>query len=367
MEKIFEDFQGIKKEEWLKKVEADLKGRLIEELNWKLEDDITIKPFYTSEDSSEQKAAILGEKQKNEWKVGEDFEVKSFINTNKQLINALENGVNAPRLILTQKLKEKDFAKLFKGLVPSYVYLKLKLEMSAWEAAAFIQELHAYWVSNQIECEELKGCFEIDPNLSLAEKKELISAIQSHFPLFDLGLIDGEKSYQKVANKTNELSAILNQLNDCLELASLFSGLYSKLRVSIKIGNDFFVEIAKIRALKVMWYNLLKANGLKLEELKIDAYAAEVDLADDPNTIKIQSTTQAMAAVIGGADCLTISPSDHSEENIDFSKRTARNIQHLLSMESYFERVMDPAAGSYYVEELTEQLGKKAWGQFITS
>ena len=87
----------------------------------------------------------------------------------------------------------------------------------------------------------------------------------------------------------------------------------------------------------------------------------------------IRSTTQAMAAVIGGADRLVVIPSNmanlsadrqEGEESNSFSHRIARNVQHLLKMESYLDRVIDPAAGSYYVEALTNQIAERAWEIF---
>ena len=79
----------------------------------------------------------------------------------------------------------------------------------------------------------------------------------------------------------------------------------------------------------------------------------------------IRTTTQAMAAVIGGVRRLSLLPADaFGGDSTPFTRRMARNVQHLLRMESYLDRVVDPAAGSYYLETLTEQLAERAWRQF---
>ena len=83
------------------------------------------------------------------------------------------------------------------------------------------------------------------------------------------------------------------------------------------------------------------------------------------HTNKIRATTQAMSAVLGSVDMLTIAPSDAlNAESSDFSRRIARNVQHLLQMESYLDKVADPAAGSFYIEKLTNQIAEAVWEKF---
>jgi methylmalonyl-CoA mutase len=97
----------------------------------------------------------------------------------------------------------------------------------------------------------------------------------------------------------------------------------------------------------------------------IEAQLAPTVQTSDPNYNIIQSTTQAMAAIIGGVDRLTVLPSDAFQgATTDFSRRIARNVQHILKMESYLDWVADPAAGSYFIEKLTLHLAEAAWNSF---
>jgi len=137
----------------------------------------------------------------------------------------------------------------------------------------------------------------------------------------------------------------------------------NQFQFSLPIGKSYFVEIAKIRALKILWANVLTAHEVEnIVSPTIEVHFSKDELTDDVNTNMIHATTQAMSAVIGGVDRLTVLPAD--KKGTAFTKRIARNVQHLLKMESFMDRVHDPAAGSYYIEKLTEQLAEKAWEIF---
>ncbi|MBK9488574.1 MAG: hypothetical protein IPO07_07135 [Haliscomenobacter sp.] len=126
------------------------------------------------------------------------------------------------------------------------------------------------------------------------------------------------------------------------------------------------MEIAKLRALRLLWQNVLKAYGVQTSALEIAAHFAPASQDEHPNTNLIRAATQAMSAVIGGANQLYVLPSNASlhESPTPFTRRIARNVQHLLRLESHLDKVIDPAAGSYYIEKLTEELAHKAWAIF---
>lgn len=123
----------------------------------------------------------------------------------------------------------------------------------------------------------------------------------------------------------------------------------------------YFESIAYYRAVRLCWANVAAAFG-ETTSCKLVAFLPPAK-ADDPNQNKISSPIAAMAAVCGGADTLYIAPSDPSDKG-PFSARIARNIQHLLREESYMDRVADPAAGSYYIESLTDHFAQTIWAEF---
>ena len=139
------------------------------------------------------------------------------------------------------------------------------------------------------------------------------------------------------------------------------------LQFSVAISTSYFVEIAKIRALKILWANVLNGFGLAEEPLPpIAAHLAAETQTDEQEYNMIKAATQAMSAAIGGASLLYLPPADllTQGESSPFTRRIARNVQHLLQMESYLDQVVDPAAGSYYIEHLTQRFCEQAWKKF---
>jgi methylmalonyl-CoA mutase len=132
-------------------------------------------------------------------------------------------------------------------------------------------------------------------------------------------------------------------------------------------GPLYFPEIAKFRAIRQLWSQLLKAYEIE-EDLPLTLFAEtsrQTKSITDPHNNILRSVTEAMAAITGGADYLTIQPHNVLfEQPGDFSKRIARNIQHILREEAHFDKVADPAAGSYYIETVTDTIARKAWEFF---
>ena len=118
--------------------------------------------------------------------------------------------------------------------------------------------------------------------------------------------------------------------------------------------------------MRILWFNVLKAYGLSEPDLFIAAYFAPDTQDENTHTNMVRAATQAMSAIIGGAKELYILPANvgAGENPTAFTRRIARNVQHILRLESYLDKVQDPAAGSFYIEKLTEELAKKAWAIF---
>jgi methylmalonyl-CoA mutase len=133
--------------------------------------------------------------------------------------------------------------------------------------------------------------------------------------------------------------------------------------LSISIEKSYFLQIARLRALRLLWYNLLANYDTVPTELPINVIFNTTEVSDNENQQLIEAATMAMSAVLGGATRLTVLPATF--EDTAFAQRIARNVQHLLKMESYLDKVIDPAAGSYYIETLTEDLAQRAWERFL--
>ena len=254
---LFSEFSTISKEEWLSKIEKDLKGKALEDLNWKISEDWMVSPIAHSSDLAVRETTILHqEKTDNNWEIGEVIFVKDAKTANQEAIDGT----------LHYRNREQTIEELTQILLSTNAYLK------------------------EIE-----------------------------------------------ANQVNSL------------------------QLSIAIGESYFINIAKIRALKILWHNLMSAYELETP-LTLEAHLATSSLTDDQHQNMIQMSTQALSAVIAGVDRLFLTPADHSYTA--FTKRIARNVQHLLQLESHLDQVIDPSAGSYYIEKLTNEIVEQVWGKF---
>ena len=176
----------------------------------------------------------------------------------------------------------------------------------------------------------------------------------------------GATATQQIAFSLNTAAALLAELPDADTSAAQVA---AALHLHLAIAPSYFLEIAKLRAVRRLWATLLHAFGLPAalnERLRIHAATSTWTLTTlDPHTNLLRHTTEAMSAVLGGADSLSVAPFDalFAEAN-DFAARLARNLSVLLREEAGLGRVQDPAAGSYYLETLTDQLAREAWALF---
>jgi methylmalonyl-CoA mutase len=144
----------------------------------------------------------------------------------------------------------------------------------------------------------------------------------------------------------------------------------SKIRFSFGVGSGYFTEIAKLRAARLLWSTVM--NGFlqgSSEGTIMDIHSVtnkRNKTTKDPYMNMLRTQTEAMSAILGGTDSLTVEPFDIALRQPDeFSERIARNQQLILKEESYFDKVADPSAGSYYIEKLTQQIAENAWKLFV--
>ena len=183
-------------------------------------------------------------------------------------------------------------------------------------------------------------------------------------PQFAVITVNAERFYQNTEGVVSELCHAVstgeNYLKQLTANGLAIETIQNRLAFRFQIGVSYFVEIAKIRAFKLLWGNVLAAYNAVPTTPRLFAATSPFKQNADVNIHKIQATTEAMSAVLAGIESLTVASSEAS----DFGRRIARNVQHLMSLESYLDRVADPSAGSFYIEKLTEQLAEAAWAEF---
>ncbi|MFK8102420.1 MAG: methylmalonyl-CoA mutase family protein [Saprospiraceae bacterium] len=361
-ENLFADFSASSKEDWLTKVAAELKGKALTSLDWSL-NELDLQPFFQRTDLDGKDQQIALRQSNNNWKIGEDIIVSDPKNTNKILLDALANGVDAPTLRIGEKSTQEDLGELLAEIRLDFI--EAFYHCSNGEAAVQFGQLLTHHLTQQkIMPATLRGgIFATTTIQNGAQLKQL----HTQFPNFQLLRIQITATGNLVADLAQGMWQASKLLRQWTALGWSADKINQILQFSVEVEKNYFAEIAKIRALKLLWANVLKAFGAaQIEHIYIEARLAAQSQSENENQNMISATTQSMSAALAGVNCLNVLPADHfSGTERPFTKRIARNVQHLLKMESYLDQVLDPAAGSYYVEHLTQALFEGAWKQFV--
>jgi methylmalonyl-CoA mutase len=233
---------------------------------------------------------------------------------------------------------------------------------------------------------DLSGCIEADPlhflvcdgvmphNLESAfdEMASLLHFVREHSPSMQVIAVQGHAYHNGGASSAQEMAYVLATavfyLREMVCRGFKASQVVPHMRLCFSIGSQHFVEIAKLRAVRLLWNRILEAFEVAPEDRKLHLHARTGlwnKTVYDPYVNMLRTTNEAFAAIVGGCDSLHVSPFDEIIRETDaFSRRIARNTHAILGGECYLSRVIDPAGGSYAVESLTSQLADKAWIYF---
>jgi methylmalonyl-CoA mutase len=237
-----------------------------------------------------------------------------------------------------------------------------------------------------VSCKSLKGNMGMDPIGLLMRSGKLGADIESTIKKTaevaealgkcECGLtayyVDGNVFHNAGSSAVQELGFTLASANEYLK-AQTEAGLSAaeaagNMRFGFGIGSNYFLEVAKLRAARMLWARILEAWGASSDELPIHIHARTSTwnkTAVDPYSNMLRVTSEAFSAVIGGCDSMHVGPFDEVVRLPDeFSSRISRNIHTILAEECELTRVIDPAGGSYYIEWLTDQVAQKAWEWF---
>lgn len=345
MQNLFTEFESTTAAQWKEQLIKDLKGLDFDSLVWHTNAGIDIQPFYTKENLADGASqAVLATK---DWAICEWIKAEDEKTANMQALNALQNGASG--LVFTIS-KPTDYTLLLKDISIEHIYCLFKVSDEALS-----RSLTAFLGTISIG----STCF--------VECDTLLSSSPSFLRPLNTLSVNVVLYHEAGANPVNELGLSLAHLNEYLNVFSEKDTLTNlkNIHLTVSVGGDFFMEIAKLRALRRATELLLQHYGVS-SDIHIHAQTTLVNksIIDSYNNM-LRSTTEAMSAGIGGANSILVLPFDveFSAAN-NFSARMARNQQLILKDESYLNVVADISAGSYYIESLTTTLGQKAWEQF---
>lgn len=394
---LFSDFPPVLTEQWEEKVQKDLKGADYEKkLVWKTKENFNVKPYYRNEDLKDLDYLnvfpgdfpfIRGNRKKNnDWLIRQDILVKDISKANKKALDILMKGINSLGFILDEKIdySKEDIDNLLENI---YAH-SIELNFICGHLSHKIIEIILYLVKKyNRNLEKITGSVDFDPlgrfslkgnfcksaESSFDRCKELIDLVV-HLPNFKLISIHGNYFHNSGSSVIEELafslSMAVNYLTQLTERNLSIDKVAPRIKFNFSTGSNFFMEIAKTRAARLLWANIVKAYGQSKNEIALMNIHSTTSSWNktiyDPYVNMLRTTTESMSSIIGGTDSMTVIPFNASyEEPTDFSERIARNQQLLLKEESHLDKVADPSAGSYYIENLTDSIAEQAWKLFL--
>ncbi|MCD4694878.1 MAG: methylmalonyl-CoA mutase subunit beta, partial [Bacteroidales bacterium] len=395
-EALFSEFSAVSKQEWKDKIIQDLKGAdYNKKLVWHTREGFDVEPIYSSEDLPDPGQLQdlpgnfpfkRGNKTDNNWHIRQDIQVDDIKNANKKALDILMKGVTSLGFIINSKFEPSidELEKLCENIYADAVELNFVCYHNSLKVVKDIEKLakkynrQLYKIYGSVDFDPLgqyalTGKFPNSEETSFDQAKQIIEAA-GHLPNFKVITINGSYFHNSGSGIVQELAFSLAQgvgyLTQLTERGLSINQVAPRLKFQFAIGSNYFMEIAKLRAARLLWANIVKAYGPS-DDSKTRIYIHSVTsnwnkTMYDSYVNMLRTTTEAMSGITGGTDSLTIHPFNSAyEETTEFSERIARNQQLLLKEESYIDKVADPAAGSYYIENLTQSIVNHAWKLFL--
>lgn len=362
--KLFKEFDEISEKQWKQKIQFELKGADYNEtLVWKTREGIDVKPFYHSDDFDT--VPLQPETHCNTWKAGQYVYAGNATIANKKAVNTLKRG--AESILFRIPDENIDLNVLFNEIDLSQVPVYLEFDFLS---PGFVSCLAEYFSGKNASV-----FLNIDPIGKLARSGNWFANAENDFKLLEdiIKITSAQNSifkttlgvdlslYQNAgANINQQLAYTIAHLNEYLNRYSDISFL-----IKTALGSNYFFEIAKLRALQLLFDSLNAAYENKAGLHIIASPSKRNKTLYDYNVNMLRTTMECMSAVLGGANTVFNMPYDaiYHKDN-EFGDRISRNQLLILKHESYFNKVANPADGSYYIESLTEQLAEKALLQF---
>lgn len=396
-EKLFSEFPPVSNEEWMEVVTRDLKGAPFEKkLVWRTKEGFNVQPFYRAEDIEHlptkdvlpgQFPYVRGTKADNNWLVRQDIAVQGDIkqlNTNIKCV--MERGANSLGLhFVDECVNASAIQEMLAGIdldkLEINLYARRDLTVQLIEATK--EALKALGA----DLGKVRGSFGFNPfrhtlgagvrwSEWVETSVEVLKAAEplTQFTCLSFQSVDlvnaGAYIYQEIGYALAAGADMLAKVSE--KSGKSISEVAERIRFEMGIGSNYFMEIAKFRAIRWLWALIVRSNDEKASDRATKAVVhAETSRWNktiyDAYVNLLRSMTETMSATIAGVHSVTVNPFDkhYNPKGSDFSRRIARNQQLLLKEESHFDKVVDPAGGSYYIEHLTQAIAEQGWKLFL--
>ena len=393
-EKLFTEFTAPTTQEWLDKIQVDLKGADFQKrLVWRTNEGFNVQPFYRKEDLKDLKTpdALPGEfpfvrgnkKDSNVWYVRQNIEVTDAKEANKKALDILNKGIDSLGFRMKGNMVSKETVEsLLDGIYCDCI--EVNFATCPRHSLELAEILVAYFAEKGYDKEKVVGSIEFDPMAKMVMKgkdvtpllengPKLVEALKE-YPNFRCIAVSSDALNNAGAYIAQELGYALAWGNEYLQQltdAGVDVDLAAKsIKFNMGVSENYFMELAKFRAARLLWAQIVKQYEPKCDcacKMIVNATTSTYNQTlFDSYVNLLRSQTEAMSAALGSVHSMVVTPFDAPyEQATDFSERIARNQQLIIKEESHFDRIVDPGAGSYYIEHLTDALAQEAWKIFL--
>ena len=386
---LFNDFPEITTSMWEEKIRADLKGADYQKkLVWESDEGIRVKPYYKQEDIEklDYLEGIGNLKNQsdtpNGWLICQQISpAGNFREANERIKDALKGGAQAIRIQLSEA--GLPGIPMLEELLDGISLRETELHFGGCMGAdALYTALCTLASKNGTHSSELSGCLGADPLGKMAETGipigsfenlgKLVKKVKESSPEMKVIEVHGSLIQNASSNLVEELAFSMAMASEYMAILTdqgidPFTA-QEALLLYLGSGPNYFMEIAKLRAARILWTKIAEAYGVETSSARIRIHSVSSQwnmTLYDPHVNMLRGTTEAMSSILGGADLVNVLPYDYPNgKGTMFSNRLARNVQIILREEAYFDQVADPASGSYYIESLTDSLAELSWSLF---
>ena len=357
MKNLFDDFDPISSKQWKQKIQFELKGDDYNEtLIWNAPEDIQVKPFYHKDEF--QGVANLNTKA-TQFRICQNIFVHDLEKSNLRAIDSINRGAESIRFTIEDE--KMELAKLLKNLPLDKITIYFNLSFLSLD---FIQKIAVF-----VKDKNAKIYCNLDPIGQLAKEGnwfttqektnfDTLNLIATTAPNLSVVSINAGLYQNAGANMVQQIAYSLAHAN---EYFNRLTNLSQPIVFEVSVGTNYFFEIAKLRALRLLFNLIAKEYNHNFDCHIIVSPTKRNKTIYEYNVNMLRTTTECMSAILGGANAIANLPYDalYHKDN-EFGDRIARNQLLVLKHESYFNKVNNPADGSYYIESLTNQLAEKA-------
>lgn len=352
---LFSEFEAISSKQWKQQIQYELKGADYNEtLVWESPEGIKVKPFYHNDETEVNLEAIVPTKP---FAIVQNIFVHDVKKSNARALETLQRGTESVRFTLENDAVSIE--ELMQNLPLENVNYYFNLPFLSVEFSNKISEFASKNKANIFIQNNPIGQLAKDGNWfeNLEKDFEKLNTIASKSTISFLTISSG--IYQNAgANIVQQLAYTLAQAN---EYFNRIPAINQQITIEVAVGTNYFFEIAKLRALRLLFNTLASEYNHNFDCHIIATPTKRNKTLYDYNVNMLRTTTECMSAILGGADAVANLAYDaiYHKDN-EFGDRISRNQLLVLKHESYFDKVNNPADGAYYIETLTEQLAEKA-------